>query len=204
MKHIESLEKLTDNPFLNLYHIGFTDKLGQPGNYYFASRNDQEKLKIKTRENTPEGLVVYAVTKEKNPRIALVREYRFPMDDTIYSLPAGLIEKGETKEEAAKREMKEETGMTFQEYTEGNDSFRNSFLLAPGITDEAGCAVFGYLTDTKGGAEQESSEWIEPCLVDKREARRILAEEKVAVRCAFLLFQFLQMPEDEPFKFLSV
>lgn len=204
MKHIQSLDKITDNPFFNMYHINFTDKEGKPGNYYFSSRNDEENLKIRTREITPEGLVVYAVTKERTPRIALVREYRFPIDDTIYSLPAGLIEKGETPEEAAVREMKEETGMTFSEYKGGNAFFRNSFLLAPGITDEAGCAVFGYLTDIKGNSQQESSEWIEPYLADKEEAHRILEKEKVSVRCAFLLFQFLQAPDENPFYFLSV
>jgi len=45
-------------------------------------------------------------------RVILVRQYRYPIDQTILELPGGVIEKGEDPKAAAKREMVEETGYT--------------------------------------------------------------------------------------------
>ena len=55
------------------------------------------------------GMAVYAVT-EDGQHLVLVRQYRYPMDDYLYELPAGLIEPGGTASEAACGEMIEETG----------------------------------------------------------------------------------------------
>ena len=112
MGRIQKIEKQTDNPFLNMYHLEFTDRDGKDGNYYFCTRNADDKIKIRTHEMTSEGICVYAVTKEPKPRLVMIREYRFPVDEEIYSLPAGLIDPGETPEESAKRELWEETGLT--------------------------------------------------------------------------------------------
>ena len=48
MKKIDAVQKLTDNPHLNLYHIDARDTKGNPFDYFFASRNPQEKLKLST------------------------------------------------------------------------------------------------------------------------------------------------------------
>ena len=203
MKKINHIEKLTNNRFLNLYHMDVNDTKGKPFNYYFVSRNDEEHLKIKTRKLDPEGIVIYAVTKEKQPRLVLIREYRYPLDDYIYALPAGLVDKDETPGEAAAREMLEETGYSFEEYTGGEAAFRRPFLMGPGFTDEASSAVFGYVELENCRPERESSEDIEVILADKEMVRQILSEEKVSLRGAYLMMQYLQMKEDE-FAFLKI
>ena len=151
---------------------------------------------------TPEGICIYAITTEEHPRLVVEREYRFPVDEMIYQLPAGLIDPGETPGEAAMREMREETGFEFTEYTGGEAFCRRPFFLAPGFTDEPGSAVFGRVM-ANVGRELESTEWIEVILADKAEVRRILAEEKLSLRAAFLMMQFLAMPDDDPFRFLE-
>lgn len=201
--NIESVEKLTDNPYLNLYHLGFHDRAGRQRHYYFVSRKNEDQLKIKTHDLKPDGICIYAVTKEAEPRIALVHEYRFPIDEYIYSLPCGLIDPGETADEAAVRELKEETGFAFEEYKGGASYMRRPFFLAPGFSDEPGQTVFGTITDTKGLKENESSEWIDVVLADKKEVRRILEEEKTSMRSAFLLHAFLKSDPREPFAFLD-
>ncbi len=203
MTHIKTIEKQTDNRFLNMYHLTFEDRAGKPGNYYFCTRNSDDKIKIRTHELTAEGITIYAVTEEAEPRIALVHEYRFPVDEYIYSLPSGLIDPGETAGEAAAREMEEETGLSFTEYTGGEAFCRRPFFLAPGFSDEPGAAVFGTVKGALSRADNESSEWIEALLADKNEVRRILSEEKVSVRAAFLLMQFLGSDPKEPFRFLD-
>ena len=81
--------------------------------YYVASRAKTENdLKIKTRKNTPDGVIIYSLYGEKKDRVVLVRQYRYAIDSYIYEFPAGLVEPGEDYKEAGIREMKEETGLT--------------------------------------------------------------------------------------------
>ncbi len=202
--HIEKIEKQTDNRFLNMYHLKFHDRKNADRDYYFCTRNSDEKIKIRTHELSAEGICIYAVTEEEEPRLAMVHEYRFPVDEYIYSIPAGLIDPGETAGEAAAREMLEETGYTFTEYQGGAAFMRRPFYLVPGFSDEPGAAIFGTIDASHCEPAQESSEWIEPLLADKQEVRRILEEEHVDVRTAFLMMQFLKSEPGKPFAFLDL
>ncbi len=202
MGRITKIEKQTDNPFLNMYHLEFLDRMEAKRDYYFCTRNEDDKIKVRTHEMTAEGICVYAVTKEKQPRLVMIREYRLPVDDEIYTLPAGLIDPGETAGEAAAREVKEECGFTFRECTKGAKFYRKPFFLVPGFSDEPGSTVFGTVEDLEAKPQNEPTEWIEPKLCTKQEVRRILEEEKLSVRAAFLCFLFLMMPDDDPFGFL--
>ena len=63
--------------------------------------------------------------------------------------------------------------------------------------------MFGYALGNIDGRFREDSEDIEVILADKREAERILEKEKVSLRCAYLLLQFLHMVKEAPFAFLE-
>lgn len=204
MNKINRINKLIDNKFLKFYQIDANTKTGKKFDYYFVSRNDYPKLKINTRKTEPEGIVVYAVTKEKNPRLLLIKEYRYPLDDMVYALPAGLVDEGETIEEAAIREVQEETGYLFEEYTEGDSCFRRPFFMGIGYTDEASAAVFGYVDLEKCQQKCEDTEEIEVILADKKMVRKILSEEKVSLRGAYLMMMYLKMKDENPFEFLEM
>lgn len=60
-----------------------------------------------------------------------------------WTVRAGLVDAGETPGEAAAREMKEETGLDFTEYTGGQARYRRAFFMGQGFTDETSAAVFG-------------------------------------------------------------
>lgn len=56
----------------------------------------------------PDFVVVAALTREG--KLILVRQYRHGVEKVLLELPAGMIEDGETPEQAAARELLEETG----------------------------------------------------------------------------------------------
>lgn len=63
--------------------------------------------------------------------VALVRQWRYPINRYSLEIAAGRIEKGQTPEEAARRELEEEIGYrakTLQQISE--------FLVAPGYCEE--------------------------------------------------------------------
>ncbi len=200
-KKFDKIHKLTDNPFLNLYQMDALDTKGMPFSYYFASRNDAEHIKIRTKSVRAEGIVIYAVTEEAQPRLVLIRQYRYPVDAFMYELPAGLIDGDETHGMAAAREMKEETGLDFIEYTGGRECYRRPYFMGPGFTDETSATVFGTVSGTVSDAFAEDTEEIQVILADKEKVRHILANERVSIRGAYLMMHFLHA--SEPFSFLD-
>ena len=200
-KKFDKIHKLTDNPFLNLYQMDALDTKGMPFSYYFASRNDAQHIKIRTKSVRAEGIVIYAVTEEAQPRLVLIRQYRYPVDAFMYELPAGLIDGDETHGMAATREMKEETGLDFIEYTGGRECYRRPYFMGPGFTDETSATVFGTVSGTVSDAFAEDTEEIQVILADKEKVRHILANERVSIRGAYLMMHFLHA--SEPFSFLD-
>ncbi len=201
MGQIHDVEKLTDCKFLNLYHLNATSVHNTPVSYYVASRAKSiEKLKIKTGENTPDGVIIYSLYGEKKDRVVLVRQYRYAIGGYIYEFPAGLVEPNEEFHEGAVREMHEETGLKFTPL-EVDPAFEKPYFTTVGMTDESCATVYGYAEGQISKDAQEDSEEIEVVLADREEVKRILKEENVAIMCAYMLMHFLQ--DEEPFAFLK-
>ena len=201
MGKINHIEKLTDNRFVNLYHMDATSVHDTPVSYFVASRaKTTETLKAVTGQNTPDGVVIYSVYGENHDKVVLIRQYRYSIADYIYEFPAGLVEPGESYHEGAVREMYEETGLTLHPITV-QEGYQKPYFTTIGLTDESCATVFGYADGTISNAAEEASEEIEVVIADKDEVRRILREEKVALLCAYMLMHFLA--DDEPFAFLN-
>lgn len=203
MKKYTKIHKLSDNKFLNLFKLDALTDSGRPFDYFFVSRRKAENIKLLTKDIAAEGVVIYPILKENPEQIVLIRQYRYPLDDYIYELPAGLIDAGETPDVAAVREMKEETGLDFEVYSAGNQAYRRPFFMGAGFTDESCNAVFGYASGTIGREDMEDTESIQVLIADKKEAARILKEEKVSLRAAYLLINFLHADKSAPFEFLG-
>ena len=77
----------------------------------------------------PGGVVIVA-EKDENT-ILLVKQYRYPLKDVSLELPAGKLEYGENPDEAAKRELEEETG-----YVAKTWKSLGYIFTTPGICDE--------------------------------------------------------------------
>ena len=80
-------------------------------------RQDEVKLpngKIAKREivEHPGAVAIIAVTQHNE--IILIKQFRKPVEEVIYEIPAGLANQGEELEAAARREFLEETGYRAQ------------------------------------------------------------------------------------------
>jgi ADP-ribose pyrophosphatase len=200
---ILSVEKKTDNRFLNMYDLHYENKVGRQGTYFLASRaKDIDALKLKTRTNKPDGVIIYSIYGEKRDRMVLVRQYRFSIDDYIYELPAGLVDEGEDYAQAGTRELKEETGLDFHPL-DVDPMYHKPFFTTIGMTDESCATVYGYASGTVSQDGLEENEQLEVVLADRTEIARILKEENVSMNCGYLMMHFLHHTEEDPFYFLK-
>lgn len=202
MGTIHSVEKQTDNRFVNLYNVKATSVHNTPVNYFVASRAKEiDQLKLKTGVNKPDGVIIYSLYGENHDKVVLIRQYRYALGGYIYEFPAGLVEPDEDFHEGAAREMYEETGLTF-EALKVDPAYEKPFFTTIGLTDESCATVYGYSSGKISDEALEASEEIEVVLADREEVKRILREENVAIMCAYMLMHFIQ--DEEPFAFLNV
>ena len=200
MGQITKITQETHNKFVNLYMLDTIKKTGDPGKYYVASRaKSPEELKINTQDEHPDGVTITMLYGEERDRIVLIRQYRYPIGGWIYELPAGLVEKGEDLRTCAVREAKEETGLDL-DVLDVDPAYERAYFMTVGMVDECVGAVYGYASGEVTDKYLESSEEIEVVLADRKEARRILREERVAFSCAKTLMHFIH--DEDPFAYL--
>ena len=201
MAEIKNITKQTDNRYVNLYELEAVTKSGRTFAYQLASRGkNADELKIKTGSDRADGVVIYALYGEAHDKVVLIRQYRYPIGDFIYELPAGLCEEGEDYHVAAVRELHEETGLTLTP-VQADHAYEAPRYTSVGMSDEAVAIVYGYADGEVSARFMEDSEEIEVVLADRQEAHRILCEERVAVQCAYQLMHFIA--DEEPFRFLQ-
>ena len=88
MGKINSVKKLTDNKFVNLYGVDATSVHDTPVSYFVASRAKcVEDLKLSTGENHPDGVIIYSIYGEQRDKVVLIRQYRYTIGGYIYEFP---------------------------------------------------------------------------------------------------------------------
>ena len=101
---------------------------------YFALRSDKLRLPDGAIKDPyyvierPDAAIVFPLTEEGE--VVLVRQYRAPIDMMELGLPAGLVEESEEPENAARRELAEETG-----YAGGEWEFLGALASSPSLKD---------------------------------------------------------------------
>ncbi len=77
----------------------------------------------------PGAVAVVPVTEEGD--VFLVKQFRYAIRSELYEIPAGTIEKGESPEQCAVRELREEAGLNA-----GKMEKLGQFYTSPGVMDE--------------------------------------------------------------------
>ena len=204
MSSIRKVTQVTHNRFLNMFDLDVIHRAGDPGLYHVASRaRSIEELKLSTKENKADGVIIYALYGEAKDRVVLIRQYRYSIAGYIYEFPAGLVDEGEDFHAAGIRELKEETGLDFHPL-EVDPIYSRPYFTTIGMTDESCAAVYGTADGTVSREGLEDSEEIEVVLADRAEIRRILREENVSLMCAYMMMHFLHADASDPFGFLEV
>jgi ADP-ribose pyrophosphatase len=118
------------------------------------------------------GSAVMMAVDAKN-RVMLVRQYRMPADQSLWELPAGKVDDGETVARAAKRELIEETGLRARKWKK-----LVSFYPSPGYVEEK-MTIFLATELTQGESRPMEDERIETRWFTKRELREQIAANKI-------------------------
>lgn len=189
MSKVNSATQATDYRFLNMFELDVTLKDGSPSKWLMASRaRNAHQLEERLKERCgPDAVAIAGIYYDNGTYyMTLIRQYRYPIGGYLYELPAGLTESGESLEDTAKRELKEETGLELL-VTEVTPPFFSS----AGMTDESCTIVYGACLGEPSLKGQERAEDIEVIFADAEECKRILREENVCMRTAMVIRQFL-------------
>ena len=167
MGKIHNVEKMTDNRFVNLYHVDATSVHNTPVSYFVASRaRDTDSMKIITRKNKPDGVIIYSIYGEKNDRVVLIRQFRVATwvngneSGQLIESCAGLLDNDEP-EVCIRKEAIEETG-----YEVGEVRKLFELYMSPGgVTELIHFFIAEYSDNQRanagGGVEDEDIEVLE-------------------------------------------
>jgi ADP-ribose pyrophosphatase len=109
----------------------------------------------------------------EDPRVVLIRQYRYAAEGFVYEIPAGRLDSGEEPEACAHRELREETG-----YTARTLLPMTSFYTTPGFTDER-IHLFAAVGLSEGDAQLESDEILDLHTVALSKAMEMIAAGEI-------------------------
>ena len=185
----KEIRKTHEGRFITSYDAEDVTDLGNTKVYEMVSRNKN----MNSLEDLKSGrcdAVILIVTDPDGKKILLNREYRMAVGDFAYNFPAGLIDAGETPEEAAARELYEETGL---ELISVDEIWPVSYS-GVGITNEKSMCILG---KAKGEFKPSTSdeEEIEASWYGKDELAKLLEGDNFAARTQAYCMMWLKLQQ---------
>jgi ADP-ribose pyrophosphatase len=161
---ILTTERRTQERWLNLF-LRTWRHAGRTGQWLFASRRADPPLPA----SGVDAVIIVPVlrTPGRPPRLVVLKEFRVPVGDYVYAFPAGLLEEGETVEDVARRELREETGLDVVAVERVSPTLYSS----AGLTDESQVIAFVTAEERGGRATPDHAEDIEVQLLEYPQVR---------------------------------
>ena len=172
----QGIRKVHEGKFITRYDVDYVTAEGNPKTYEIISRNRNIQT-LNDLQNRKPNAVVMILTDESGELILVNREYRMAMAQWIYNFPAGLIDPGESPEESARRELREETGLRIVRI---DDVLDNSYS-AVGFSNERNVCIFG-IAEGEFRKSTSDAEEITPGWYTKEEIKQLLRTEPFAAR----------------------
>ena len=143
-----------ESKFLSVFENDYELPDGTEGKgYYHLSR--------------PHYVLIVAI--DTNNQLVVERNYRRGVDDFVYELPAGWIDEGESPQQAAERELKEETGYT------GEVKILGELYTQPAFCSMKAFVGFARIDSAQKGAQKlESDEHIDCELIPIEKIREMI------------------------------
>jgi ADP-ribose pyrophosphatase len=170
MIEIKASKKLTHQKWLNLFDVKYVAKTGDEKSWQLATRKKEPKC-VTGRYDRPDAVVIVPFHKAKN-KMVITREYRVPLNDYEYGFPAGLIDEGESVEQATRRELREETGLNVSRLIKISPPIYSS----AGMTDESVAMVYVECEGQPSNTGNTEFELIEVLLITPAQAFQMCSD----------------------------
>ena len=196
-RRIKNIAPLAETKFLSLYEAEYVNKKGNLKHWMIASRKDKVTLNAQIFEGKKEKIdaVVIAAIHRDLKKLVLVRQYRVPVNDYLYELPAGLIDGDEDVFAASHRELYEETGLNLLTIDKTKKTL--PLYVSAGMTDESIALIYCICDGEASTKNLEDDEDLEVVLVSKKEARDLLNKNiKLDVKTYLVLQSFAELGEE--------
>ena len=195
MKKLISIEKTTNNRFINIYKAKFETEKGEIL-YDIASRRHKiEELAISGNVKADAVRILPYIIKNGKTYVVLIKEFRYPINDYIYSIPAGIIDEDESPAQAAYRELLEEIGGKAKSLKQTT----NINYISAGMSDES-VICFESEIENLENQHLEIQEDIEVKIVDLDTLDKMLKTENFGAQSIFQLKAFVNNQQLEHLK----
>ncbi|MFL0246017.1 NUDIX hydrolase [Candidatus Clostridium stratigraminis] len=197
MNRIKKLIPLAATKFLSVYDAEYENRKGTLKHWMVASRKDFETLKAQYFNGKDESIdaVIIAALHKESKCLVIIKQFRVPLNDYVYELPAGLLDKNETLETAVRRELKEETGLSLIQIN--HEITSSKVYVSAGMTDESVAMVYCSCEGAISNKYLEDDEDIEALLINKEDAKSLLESSvKMDIKALLTLQSFVKLGEN--------
>lgn len=177
---LNSMIKNRNTRFLKSYTLNYTNTEGNEKLYEMVSNFDYEKPE-EIGQNAS-GVVIVGF---RDDELLLLREFRMGVNQFIYNMPAGHSEDGESVEECARRELREETGLHIKKICK----ILPPAYAAPDLSDSSAWVVIAEV-EGEFNLQTEADEYIQPLFADKKQLKELLENEKFSARAQLITYFF--------------
>ena len=163
-------KSITKTKWLSLFDISYRIDGAKERFWVVATRNETPKCVSRLFEKP--DIVMIVPFHRRQSKVVVTREFRVALADYEYGFPTGLVEPGETVADAARRELREETGFEVTRIMKTSPAVYSS----AGITDESSVLMYVECDGEHSDATPHDGELIEVVLVSPEEAGLLCAD----------------------------